>query len=268
MGKRMAVLADLHCGHLVGLTPPRWQVTPTKSDGRTKRDKYAEIQKEAWAWYLKNITSRGPFDVIVVNGDAIDGKGARSGGTELITSDRHEQVQMAAQAILRAPKAKGCKTILTYGTAYHTGDGEDFENALADEVNATKIGSHEWVDMGGVVFDFKHHVGGSQIPHGRSTAINREALWSAIWAETDYTPTSNVVIRSHVHYFTFAGGDIEPALRITTPALQAMGTKFGSRRCSGTVSFGFLTFTVDKGVMTWEPVLGKLKTQKATAIKV
>ena len=42
MGKKKIVaMADLHCGHRVGLTPPKWQ-------GRNVNPKYNRIQKELW----------------------------------------------------------------------------------------------------------------------------------------------------------------------------------------------------------------------------
>jgi hypothetical protein len=126
-------------------------------------------------------------------------------------------------------------------TPYHTGQEEDWEDVLAREVGA-KIGAHEWVDINGLVFDVKHHVGSSQIPHGRHTAVARERLWSQLWAEREQTPKADVIIRSHVHYFDYCGG--RDWLAMTTPALQGLGTKFGARRCSGTVDFGLLSFDV------------------------
>lgn len=266
--KRILVLSDLHCGHLVGLTPPAWQTDSPESDGRTKRGKFAPIQREAWGWYAKNVAAGGPYDLVVVNGDAIDGRGDRSGSCEQITPDRQEQVDMACAAIRQAMVGKP-KLVMTYGTAYHTGDQEDWENDIAKELGAEKIGSHEWVQTGGVVFDFKHHVGSSQIPYGRHTALNRDAVWNLIWADQDYAPRANVLVRSHVHYFAAAMDEIEPHLRLTTPALQAMGTRFGSRRCSGLVSFGFVIFEVERGeVVRFEPVTVKLKSQIAGVLSV
>lgn len=266
--KRILVMSDTHCGHLVGLTPPQWQAEPTSSASRTKRTKFVTVQKEAWAWYKKNVRAGGPYDLVVMNGDAIDGPGFRSGGTELITTDRQEQVEMACSAIKTAMVGSP-KLVMTYGTGYHTGDQEDWENDIAKDLNALKIGSHEWVDVEGVVFDLRHHIGSSSVPHGRSTALNRAALWANLWADQDYTPKSNVLIRSHVHYFSAGMGDTQPELRVTTPALQAMGSKYGARRCEGLVSFGFLIFEVHRGKITrFEPVRAKLQTQKTSAIKI
>ena len=267
MAKRVLVMSDLHCGHLVGLTPPQWHIREGSPDNLTKRQKYSVIQEEMWELYCKNLRRFKPFDLVVVNGDAIDGKGDRSGGTEQITTDREEQCDMAKVCIRRA-LSKGTKLVMTYGTPYHTGVDEDHEGTIARDFGA-KIGSHEWVEAGGVVFDFKHKVGGSQIPHGRSTAINRDALWSNLWAKTGNTPESDVLIRSHVHYHTRTfDPSFKPYHRMTTPALQGMGSKYGARQCSGLVHMGFLVFGCDRGHYDLSFVEFKPLKQKAEALKV
>ena len=249
--KRMLVISDLHCGHLAGLTPPRYQFKPKQDTlSPTKRGKFCEIQSQSWNWYLRNIRKAGPFDVVVVNGDAIDGAGKRSGGTEVITTDRAEQCDMAIRCIQPALQCKGkTKLVMTYGTGYHTGNEEDWEGSIADALGG-KIGSHEWIDLNGTVFDFKHHTGSSTIPHGRHTPTAKEVLWNKLWSAEDWVDEADVIVRSHVHYYQ--GGFDRSKLHLTTPALQGMGSKYGARRCSGLVDFGFLVFESDrKGEITW-----------------
>lgn len=265
--KRMLVLADLHCGHVCGLTPPSWQTAPPTTKGRTKRAKFADLQKEAWAWFVRETSKYRPYDMIFVNGDAIDGRGERSGSTELVTVDREEQANMALVAIQKNMNGRKTKVALTYGTAYHTGSSEDWENRIAEDLNAVKIGAHEWVNLDGVIFDFKHHIAGSQIPHGRHTATAREALWSALWAEQGLSPSSDVLIRSHVHYHQYCGGGFSEMLRMTTPGLQTMGGKYGARRCSGLIDYGFLVFEASKKEYVWWARLAELRGQKSSAIK-
>jgi hypothetical protein len=171
---------------------------------------------------------------------------------------------MAAEAIkiTSAPNI-----IMTYGTAYHAGEAEDFENLVKDYVNATKIGSHEWVEVNGLVFDAKHHIGSSSIPHGRFTAVARDYLWSVLWSERKEQPKSDIIIRSHVHHFGYSGN--ADFLGITTPALQAQGTKFGSRRMSGIVDFGLISFDIDiDGRYQWNAHLAEIASQKAQVIKL
>lgn len=265
--KRVVIMSDTHCGHLMGLTPPDWQVPQGKRISR-RRDKAAALERESWRWYADKIKELKPIDVVIFNADAIDGRGERSGGTELLTSDRDEQVTMAL-ACLAETGAR--RFVLTYGTAYHTGDAEDFEDNLvvalraSEGVESVKIGSHEWVDVNGLTFDVKHFIGSSAIPHGRYTSLARDVLWNELWAEHDEQPRADVIIRSHVHYFVYCGDDT--FLAIITPALQTMGTKFGSRKCSGRVHFGLVHFDVDeRGGYTWQAHVAKLEQQKARIV--
>jgi hypothetical protein len=236
--KRVAIISDLHCGHRAGLTHPSYWYTEGSS---TTRDNFAKIQRGLWQWYAKAVSELQPVDLLVVNGDAIDGKAEKSGGSELITADRDEQVEIACEAI-KLWNAK--KIIIIEGTPYHTGKEESWESVLADKLGAMHWRAHEWVDVEGTIFDFRHKIGSSSIPHGRFTPSQRASLWNALWAERGIQPKANIIVRSHVHYFT-AGQDSQ-RLSITTPALQTH-SKFGSRECDGTNDIGFITFDIDKG---------------------
>jgi len=231
--KRLLVISDLHCGHRAGLTPPEWQY----SDG-----KFAEIQKAMWTWYAEMIDGMKPIDVLVVNGDAVDGRGEASGGTELLSSDRKEQCEMARVCIDRVGAEK---IYMVYGTAYHTGKEEDWEAVLSEMVAAAGIHSHLWLKIEDVTFDFKHKVSGSVIPHGRHTGPARDKLWNLLWAEKDLQPKADVLVRSHVHYFTQSADSFSEIF--TTPALQGPGSKYGARLMSGIIDIGALAFDCENG---------------------
>lgn len=259
--KRVVAIGDLHCGHYAGLTPPVFQYRCTVGPNYLR--KRGALQFECWSWYSKTLASLQPIDVLIVNGDMIDGKGTRSGGTELVTSDMQQQADMAAMCIL---EAKASKIICTYGTPYHvSADGDDMESIVASKVDAT-IGGHEWIDVNGCVFDVKHKVGSSQVPHGRHTAIAREHLWNQLWAERDEAPRADVILRSHVHFYDFCGSD--DFLAMTLPALQGPGSKYGSRQCSGIIHYGLVHFDVDDdGGYSWQPHILKIKSARPVAQK-
>lgn len=244
--KRAVIISDLHCGHMMGLTPPSWQFKINEQSSAGIRE-LSRIHNELWGFFDKTIKKLQPIDVLIVNGDCIDGKGEKSGGTEIITADRSTQSEMATECIERT-KAKNI--VMTYGTPYHVGKNEDWEKLIANNVKATKIGGHEWIQLNGVLFDVKHHVGSSSIPHGRHTAVSREHMWNVLWAEHGGAPRSNIIIRSHVHYHNFCGGN--GWMGMTTPALQGLGSKYGTRRCSGIVDFGLVHFDINpSGQYTW-----------------
>lgn len=261
--KKVLVMSDLHCGHQVGLTPPDWQYVGGR-DGSNKH-KIAATQRECWRFYLDGIKRHGPFDVVVVNGDAIDGKGERSGGTEQVTTDRNEQVDMACEAINEATGGKS-KLLVTYGTPYHTGKDEDFEKQIADKCGGRVEGMGSFY-VEDVKFQVKHHTGSSNVPHGRHTAIARERMWDVLWnvEKWDREP-SHIIIRSHVHYFNFCGGP--NWLGMTMPALQGLGSKYGVRQCSGVVDYGFVVFTINGKQFSWTPHLLKFSAQAATVTRL
>lgn len=264
--KRMVVIADLHCGSATGLTPPSWN----KNDpvGRLKQ-KNKKTRDVIWKWYADTMRKLQPIDILVVNGDAITGKEPKSHGTELLEPELSSQVDMGIECVERA---KARKIVMTYGTAYHVSDaGEDWELQIARKVDAMKIGSHEWIDVNGKIFDFKHHVGSSSVPYGRNTSVARDAVWNLIWADAKLQPRADFIIRSHVHYcaanFWFSGS--RQIWGINTPALQGMGTKFGARRCSGIVNVGLLVFDIDnKGDVSWQPIIAVGQEQRAQALKL
>jgi hypothetical protein len=252
--KRVVVIADLHCGHRGGLTPPEWWMSAMNKWGR--------LQRELWGIYTSMIEPLKPIDRLIVNGDTIDGKGSRSGGTELITADRVEQAEIAAKCILYT---EADRIGMIYGTPYHTGVSEDWEDVVADKVKAEKIESHGWYDVDGLIFDARHFVSSSSIPHGAYTPIARDRLHNLLWNEHEEQPKANVILRSHVHKFDFCGSDNWVA--IITPSLQG-NTKFGSRRCSNVVHFGIIYFDIlPDGRMNWDYKIARPKSRKVEVLK-
>jgi len=160
---------------------------------------------------------------------------------------------------------------LSHNTGYHTGSYEDWENKIANDAGFEAIGAHDWPEVEGVVFDVKHHVGSSSIPHGRATATLKEMLWNELWSVHEHQPRSDVMLRFHVHY---SQGVWNPDMTgkdrwgFTCPALQAMGSKFGARRCSGMVHWGLMHFDCENGkVVDWGAHIIPITRQKAKAVK-
>lgn len=262
--KRVVCISDLHCGHRAGLTPPAWQHRSDHSDVEASKmlAKWAKQQQVTWNWFRATMIALRPIDLLIVNGDAVEGKGKRSGGTELITSAQDDQTDMATHCI-QVAQAKSYR--MTRGTPYHTGEDDDWENIIAKNIGA-KIGDHEWYDVNGLVFDVKHHIGGSSVPYSRATPLGRDGLWNLIWADLQLQPKADVLIRSHVHYCFDCQGIIPTQRYIVTPALQGFGSKYGARRCSGTVNVGFVSFDIEsKETWSWQRHLLDLRFATAKA---
>jgi len=256
--KRVLACGDMHCGHRTGLTHPKYQTG-------NRGDKYKNIREECWDFWQDGVESLKPIDILIHNGDAVDGKAYRSGGTELTHPDRGSQVDMAVKNI---EIAEPSHVVMTHGTPYHTGAIDDWESVVADRLSDrgtdTSISGQEWIDVNGITFDIKHKVGSSTIPHGRATAIKKEQLWNLIWADVGEQPKANIVLRNHVHFFDYTGN--ATYLAVVLPALQGQGTKFGSRQCSGIVDFGFVWFDIyEDGSYTWSWKVLRAESQRQKA---
>jgi hypothetical protein len=250
---RTVIMSDLHCGHRVGITPPSWRIR--------QGSRYFVPQEEMWRQYTLTLDMLKPIDKLICNGDAIDGDGGKSGGVELIVTDRLEQAAMAVEVI---EYAQAKKHAFIYGTGYHTGLVEDFEDEIAKHFLAP-ISGQEQYNINGTIIDCKHKIGNSSIPHGKGTAISKERLWNVIWAEHEEQEKADIIIRSHVHYYWAC--EESTWLGIITPALQGQGTKFGSRQCSGHVDFGLVWIDCyHDGGFTWGKSILPLQSQKRKAI--
>lgn len=244
MKTRVMAAGDLHCGSAVGLTPPEWQYAIV---GEPYHDKFSRIQKQMWDWFEEKVAQYYPIDRLILNGDAIDGKGQKSGGTEQITTDRIMQGSMVERIVKNTIKPRD--VAMTFGTNFHTGIEEDMETPIAKALGGT-IESHLERTINGVRIDARHFVGGSSIPYNRHAAVSKEDLWRLIWADRTGKEKPHVVLRSHVHYYGFSGNEFSTAF--TLPCLQGLGNKFGSRICSGTVSIGFLIIDCEDGEYSWK----------------
>ena len=244
MNKRMVVVSDFHAGHEYGLCPPC-------SHRRAASSKTGEFEESLWLFYAKAIDQLKPIDILLVNGDCIEGKGESSGGVELLTTDRHDQAEIAAEAI-RYTEAEAVR--IMYGTRRHVGKEEDFESVIIDKLKSknAKIQGHGFFDVNGRKVDVKHKVSGSTIPHGRMTPLAKAVLWNKQWSSEGRQPKGEIFIRSHVHYFAYCGGI--GWIAMSTPALT-YNSHFGVRECEGLVDVGIVAFDFnEKGDYTWWPI--------------
>ena len=255
--KRVIIISDLHCGHWSGLTPPAWQYKPERNQLRN------EYQSTVWNWYSEKIKSFDTIDLLIVNGDAVDGSGKKTGGSENITSDLYEQAEIAAYCINQA-QAKQVQLIR--GTGYHVFEGIPIENIIKDMTASAGISDHAYFEIYNNIIDCRHKVGSSSIPHGKLTPIAKEMMWNILSAERGRNPKANIIVRSHVHYF-ICGLDAKRRF-FTTPCLQG-STTYGSQQCSGIIDIGFIELQFNEdGSYNFIPHLLDLQYNEEETIKI
>ena len=236
--KNGIILSDTHCGSEVGLTPPEFQYSPSSSCNQAK---FAQLQAESWGWYKKATDSIGKVDYLFCLGDLIDGQNLKNAGVGQITTSIEKQCKMAIQCVQQV-KAK--KIEIVQGTGYHvTTQGIEAERLIAESVGAN-FGIHTFVDVNGFVFNLKHKTSRSIIPHGRMTGPSRAKLWEVIWKETKGFPTSNLLVRGHVHYYQYYCSSMGAVM--TMPCLKTLGDRYGASNYDDTIDYGFIYFEIDK----------------------
>jgi hypothetical protein len=228
--------SDTHCGHDVGLTPPKFQANDAQ-----------KVYWDAFAHDVNQFRKRDKIHLACWNADLIDGRGERSGGTELWTTDRAEQVDCAAE-VVKYVNAR--HNVFTFGTPYHVGQYEDWEKQIAhmacfkENGKLAPIGGQQFFTVNKTTFHMRHKIGNSSVPHGKFTALARQKVWNLFWADCEEVPKADVFIRAHRHSFAHCGED--NWLAMVLPALQGWGSKYGERQCEGTVHFGFVGMLVSE----------------------
>jgi len=272
MSGKVVVFSDRHLGHVASPTPVHFNDEPHPPDSGSKklnerrweaRRNMWQFRKDAYAWLLHQAKKEcANADAVIDVGDQIQGL-RTDDKTELWIADASEQAEAACDLYERL---RPRKLYMVGGTPRHTiCDGTDYEQIIADKVGADTFENQSWINLCGHWIHVKHDLGGSQIPHGRFTSLARERTWNLEWhAKGEHPGIARLFLRGHVHYHRVAGAPCDGWEAISCPAIMGLGDKYGSRRCSGTVDFGFLVVEAEKGgSLRWRTVQPENRMQRA-----
>ena len=249
-----AIISDLHVGSTVGLWPGRHRV---EGGGSYEANVMQQWLLECWNHAREEIASLKP-DVLILNGDAIQGFNPRDG--QLITSKI--DIQQAAAYELLAPLRESVGAMYyVRGTEWHEGAAADNVEMLARLLDCTvdpSSGQSSWWELflalgpaadGGEppVAHFAHHVGMSSVPWYEATVPLRDALmelaelWRFYGADA---PNLRLIGRSHRHRVIHV--QAPPDLQVfVTPAWQ-LKTAFVHKKASAMLpQVGWCLFEYD-----------------------
>lgn len=143
-------------------------------------------------------------DVVVVNGDIIDG----DRNSELVTNRLDYQASAAIE--LLGPLCEGRKVYFIRGTTYHTGEMAQNETAVARELKAVEQPkTHEltwpflFLDSGEGIIHFAHHIGFTSNPMYEATALMKALVVMRNELYNNYgrgAPDVSMIVRSHRHH--------------------------------------------------------------------
>ena len=260
--KRLLAIGDLHTGSWCGLTPPHYD-SPGASKASKARYKF---RRELWNWYRKTIEDiappDNPVDCVLINGDAIDGSGHRSMGSEVIVplAQQVEAATFACQLI----NVIDSSIHLTFGTAYHTGQEIDLESELAERLGGT-IADRQYLKINGTTIRAVHHAGGGSL-QGVHAYPARVGLINKLKAASGDEPGADILLFSHRHTYSFQGDADQFSVRL--PCLQGPMSKFG-RRCEGPYTMGVVLFEfAPSGDYSWKLHQSKLRTSVPQVLNI
>ena len=278
---RVIAIADLHVGSHWGLADP--SVTGAFTKGKQVQERLFEKWKEATQGEWSNP------DVLVINGDAIDGQGRKDGGSLQWTANIEDQINHCVD-LVKMWKAK--KIYVIWGSKYHVGVGRDTglcaEELLARKLNAEEYpnqehlpeeyrqrsGLHWFLTFEDTTVHFSHHVAFSRVFAYMSTPIAREMMsarlndpmrhglellyqnknvsFRDVMQEMEHLTMykTRIIVRGHVHYFW--ANDSGGSLGIVLPAWQLPTPYMIERNPLGFSHVGFVGFDFQpEGKFTW-----------------
>lgn len=217
--KEILLLSDLHVGSLWGLWPPDYEVQDPRS-GEWIRFVQNRTQEKLWKHWLSMLKAVNP-EIIIFNGDLVDGQQRRANGREVVTSRIEWQAEALLQVIDTLPR--DIPWYFTAGTDYHEmPDGQPVEQWIAGKLGA-EFGDDLLIDECGIRLHVGHPIPVSSSSwQYRTTPLARDLLLLALNSAEERYGKVDVAVRSHAHYFCQAGfssqlGVITPCWQTRTP---------------------------------------------------
>jgi hypothetical protein len=211
--KTIAFVGDLHVGSYTGIPAPWWL---PRDEHRCSAARY---MLRCWRQLLRQWPRQ--IDALFLMGDLIDGKQPKSACTGVFSASFEEQVDGAIEVL--APLVRRARVVYrVWGTPYHEG----FEGALgkldaAFGIPRSRVAQDHEVLINGNVLNVAHHPSGGACIY-KGTALDKEAVWSAVAAAEGKVNSPRWIVRAHQHCYAEQHGECRsviscPCFQLPTP---------------------------------------------------
>jgi len=242
---KVLVLGDWHIGSNVGLMLPEYT---DPYSGITIRAN--QIQTFLFEKFCQMLNSIGEIDILILNGDIIEGPNKAEQGLGVWTTDIHAQATCAAALVDMIP----CKKIYcTQGSTYHTGNPTG-DKIVSDLVGADWIGDWQFIKINNTITIYLKHYGDfASLPYTRCTAQRKQAFIAKAQG-TDV----DIFINSHTHHF-YASLDSNDT-SISVPCWKGIDGYIGKRTIEQPDN-GYVILNIDNSDYTWNYNIFKIPFQ-------
>lgn len=202
--KVIGVISDIHDGSVMGMISRRYPA-----------NRWQTILREHW---LECIDKVGRCELLLLNGEPINGLNKKKMGYGNWTSDINTQIWDAVECV---KEWKYDEILVTRGSGYHISDGAwtNYEETFARVIGAVQNGEWEgeYTDeetafgFAGKIFNACHHVPGSKWFHYITTPLTREGMGLSLnrtkYYDAEQVKHIDVMVRSHRHFefMTYVG---------------------------------------------------------------
>ena len=212
---KVLIVSDLHVGSIVGLWPERHQI---EGGGIYEANASQKWLFSCWKKMLAEAQKLRP--VVIINGDTIQGVHSKDG--QIIGATVSAQCS-AAFALLEPLSKAASRLYFIRGTEWHDGKSAQDIEVLAMSLGAVPGPDGQYsrwelyLDIGGAVIHFTHHVGASSVAWYEATVPWRDALMLLSELSRSFRcdmPGVKMIVRSHRHRF----------IHVNTPDMAALVT--------------------------------------------
>lgn len=255
MSKRVLIVGDLHSGS---------KVSPVCNDPQTSEDsngafcRPTPIQEYLNTEWYNMIDNVGKIDILVGNGDLIEGANVKEEGAGCWTTDLDDQAYCAASLL---SDIKYDKIMITSGSPYHTKNNPIGDKMVAGKLRRSTFGNEASLDVNGCLIYVNHNTGGSKgSNHMKVASLSRELMFAEL--NSDAFPKYKMVIKSHLH--TYVSIDFGSYIGILCPGWKGRDkySKMSSTPLSFVPWIGYIIIDVENdGTFTWDKWVRKLSSR-------
>jgi hypothetical protein len=199
--KNTMVVNDFHVGSFYSICPPTVKVDTKDKNGKDFEVNYnaRELQKEIYDRWERVCERSPPIDLLIVNGDMMDGPNYKGKGEGLWTNLIRVQCVVCADLLEMLPITKDTIIRMTYSSAYHSGHNPSGDEILYQELQARGYNNISLKYSQAIqVNDLRMHIGHKVgVSMNDTTALTKEIDW-AISHRQDFGKI-DCIFRGHAH---------------------------------------------------------------------
>lgn len=238
--KMMIAIGDTHIGSEGALMP--LEVNSEEwCEGRNRRYFPNQIQKDIYKRWEMMIDESPRPDILLLNGDLVDGKNYKETGMGSWTTDSLLQARVLADLV---KMLKPRQIVATSGSPYHSDNNPNVDKIATEMCGGTFMGGYANININGKRIYAQHKISVSKSTwQYRGTPLGRALVLAAL--NEKEMGHYDIVLKSHAHYFCYCG--FSNSLGMILPAWKTRDQFLDTNIEFGNSALGYVRFDFADG---------------------